>query len=471
MATSPPPNNQPTTPPTPDAASLEKARAALEKVGNTAAGIPQTGDTAPRNSRGTRPAEAKSGRLGTKLPTVNLGKSWKTYAAIAGGILLAGVGIYLGVFYPGQITLTTTPDYATITAGSTTATGSAEIRRWPGTVPVTVNAPGYVPFSDIITIGAGERKTRAITLREIPSPIRLSERRIQFPILDSERSSLLFLDPSEDTAYRLSLSNLAQANDDVITPSVLRDLTDLIWSPNRQLAFLKQGGTTKLYDFKRYDLVNQTTTDWPAGIGAIDWRPDGEKVAYYYEPGDGERSLIRATKDNSEVERLYNFAEDSISNPKLAWSPDAKYIAVWTDQLYLFDVFAKTLTPVEGVDATDAVRWLPTSTGLIAQTKTNALLHITTDAISNDLNRPGAIDQLIPLADGKGFVQATTATNGTVALEHIALNDGAATPYATTGLTGLTPTNLMLDDGEQTLYFTAAGQPYAIALDTGEYSQ
>ncbi|MBI4032731.1 hypothetical protein HY374_03435 [Candidatus Berkelbacteria bacterium] len=489
MADTPPPPNPAPAPmpaqPAGDQASLEQARAALGQVRIAPSAKPEvetppviaseaepsrgvgTSPSAPRNDA-PLPHPAKPARR--LFPSIGApAGSWKLYAFIAGGLVAAGALIYVVLFFPATLALTGEPPSATVTIGQKSADGFLRASRWPGRVTVAVTAPGYVPYMSTVTLGVGERAAQTITLRPLASPRQLSEQRVQFPVLDEGRSSLLYLDPAAKAGFRLGITKPEKPTTDAITPATLEGITNLIWSPNRQLAFLKLGSATKLYDFKRYDLVNQTVTDWPAGIGSIDWRPDGEKVAYYFEPGTGERSLVRATKDNGELERLYNFADANITNPELQWSPDAKWIAVRTEKLFLFDVFAKTLTEVPGAAGVNAVRWLPTSTGLLAETSGGQLIAVGIDAKTTELGRAGTLDDVVPLADGKAFIQATALPNGTVTLERVKLEERRVTPYVTDGLTGLVPTNLLLSEDEETLYFTAAGQLYALTLDDGTY--
>lgn len=460
------------TPPAQDQAALDRARAALGQVGAPSLGGPSaiSRQSPAANTTVPTPKSAAQPRspVASGIPRL-ASLSWKLYAAIAGGFVLAGLLVYFLIFFPATLAVTASPEGAVIGIGDQTATGSLTVRHWPGHVAITVTAVGHVTYQETATLGAGQKQTVTVALRPLATPTPLTDQRVQFPVLDEARSSLLYLDPAAKTAYRLGLTDRTTSTATPITPASLDGITDLIWSPTRQLAFLKQGSTTKLYDFKRYDLVNQTTTDWPAGIGSIDWRPDGEKVAYYFEPGTGERSLIRATKDNGEVERLYSFADSTVTNPELTWSPDAKYLAVRADRLYLFDVFAKTLAEVEGTTGVAAVRWLPTSNRLLAERGDGTLISVSTDAKATDLSQSGRLATIAPLADGTAFVRARAEANGTVTLERVSLADGTSALYATDGLTGLVPTNLLLANDDQTLYFTSAGRLYALALDEGTY--
>lgn len=480
------PTPAPPVPPAQDGAALEAARAALE----TAAAKTPTGGEPPRavpNEPATlkpdqpvTPTETRS-ELTPPVPAptapplrrpADIGPSWRLYALGAAGVLALGAAFFFLVYWQATLTVRATPETTTLTLGSTSGTGTLTTKLRPGTYTVTGTLPGHHPFSMTVTLGIHERRELAIGLREVPNASRLSEQRVQHLALSAEDTNptLLFLEPHTGVAYRLFTQNPAQPVSERITPDTLRNVEELRWSPNRQLALIRQDGRLKLYDFKRYDLVNQTVTEWPTEIRAIDWRPDGEKVAYVFHGGDGERTIIRAGKDNSEPERIFNLKNAGLDNPSIEWSPDGKQLSLLENgKLYILDVLTATLSAVrlEGVRSTS---WLPTSDRLIASTaQSGQLVIIPLDGEPTALSQTGHVDELVATKDGTRIILARL-DQGNVVFEAIELATNTVTPYVLGAGLSIQPKHLILSPDEQTLYFTSAGQPYALTLDDGAYT-
>lgn len=394
-------------------------------------------------------------------------------------LLLAVVlGILFFVFiWPARVRVAITPASASITLGEHSATEVLEKSVQPGEYDLVAELAGYVPLKRHLTLGLNSMTDLNITLRTMPQPVRLTNTAVQFLALDSDRQSVVYLEPGTNTAFRLLLDSVTTTlptgqvtpTIDPITPPTLSALSDMNWSPNRQLAFLKlSGNVTKQYDFKRYDLVNQVVRDWPQGVGSIDWRPDGQKVAYVYEPTGGERSLIRATIDNTEQERLLNLDEAQLPSPTIAWSPDSTYLSlIANEHLHLFEVFPKTLQPIEGLSAVRQARWLPNSSGLIVWTADHALFHVTLDGTVTDLNLVAGLDQVAIMSESDALVLARGVGNA-VEIQRLGLTDQTLTPYVFQTTEELFPANVLLTD-VSTLFFTSAGRLYALRLDTGQY--
>ncbi len=394
--------------------------------------------------------------------------SGRTWVFLGLGILGLGLIVFFAFFYRATLTITAQPDSAAIIVDETQVSGQFRGMLTPGEHTLRVTAPGFIPYESILSLGVGEERQLSIALRPLPQPTTLTDQQVQFVVLDQERASLLYLAPEERTAFRLFPDDLDEPVLDEITPAVLENIADMIWSPERQLAFLKVNGATKLYDFKRYDLVNQEIRDWPGGIGSVDWRPDGEKVAYAFAPDTGERTIIRANRDNSEAERIFNFAATDIVNPIIAWSPDAKYLSVLTDKLYLLDVFSKSLTELVTDERVAAVRWLPDSSGLVYEDGNARLKVVELDATKRDLGQTGSLVQLALFADSQTAVLAKNRGQASELLR-IDLLTGETVPYVFQPIPTLAMRDLLLSADETVVYFRSAGELFALPLDTGEY--
>jgi hypothetical protein len=446
---------------------------------------PIAGKQTAKPSPQQQPAVASPTKLpGFKLPSIKTAKlptiqrpiiklasvPWRIIFTILGVIIVVGVAAFFLFFWKATVTITSTPIDALIQIADQSATGLMKAVLQPKTYHLSVKRQDFIPYEIDLKLNVHEKRNLEITLRDIPTPMQLSDKLVQFMTLDPDRTSLLFLAPNQKIVYRLILKDLVHPTLDNITPDPgsIEGITDFIWSPNRQLAFIKLHDITKQYDFKRYDLVNQETHDWPAGVGSIDWKPDGEKVAYDYEPVDGERTIIRATKDNSEQERIFNLLGTTITHPKLKWSPDSKQLSFVTTELHTLDTFSKELKTFDKLGPIKDALWLPTSTGLIVQGQDDQLSLVTLTGEVTKLGVTGNIDQVVSFSDGKAVV-FTRERNSKTEFYRIQLDTQAQSPYIFRSQAPLAPTNLILSKDEKTLFFVSAGHPTALTLDTGQY--
>jgi Tol biopolymer transport system component len=161
-----------------------------------------------------------------------------------------------------------------------------------------------------------------INLKEKPEPLTIS-RNAKFLNKGNDFNDFYYL--AEGTLFKArgkaSDSQRVQITEQrAITNPRIADVTDMIWSPTKDLALLKKPDQVNLFDFKKYDFVNQTEELWGKNIGSIAWSPDNSKVAYYYAPSSGEKSLVFSNLTNKEMNRVLNLNEQKIDNPLLRWS-------------------------------------------------------------------------------------------------------------------------------------------------------
>jgi dipeptidyl aminopeptidase/acylaminoacyl peptidase len=191
-----------------------------------------------------------------------------------------------------------------------------------------------------------------ISLKEAPRPVAIDETG-QFMTLQAGTNDLYYLGNNGGAIYKTNVglndTGEVKLEGRAITNSNLGGIDDIVWSPKKDLALFKKSDGIYLFDFKKYDFINQTENPWGSDIGDIAWSPDNSKIAYSYAPPAGEKSLIFANLDNSKPERVLNLKELNIENPLLRWSPDSEWLLIIAQNnskiktLYLFNAYSRQI--------------------------------------------------------------------------------------------------------------------------------
>lgn len=285
--------------------------------------------------------------------------------------LLAGAA-YIFFFYQSTLEIAVSVENAKITIDNKSA--SAGINKIkPGKYTLKIEKDGFVPYSKEVEVKYFKKVSLSIVLKEIPQIISIYNGEAIYLAYNKEYDLYLFYVPSEAAIFRLAADKVGENKEAPLltTPHYLKNVVDIIWNPDRLTAVLKiknekailadtpfsnpavaEGEImTYLYDFGRYDLLHQEAKFWAAGIGDLKFTPKGDQVAYFFEPGTGEKSLVIANKDNSSINRILDLR--SFEKPTLSWSPDLKNIVLVnkstdypTNKIYVFNLIEKTLSPV-----------------------------------------------------------------------------------------------------------------------------
>lgn len=280
----------------------------------------------------------------------------KKILSIVGVVLVLGLLIFVLFFYKATIKFNPNPSNARIDIADISRTGQTKIKLSPGTYHVKVSSPGYVDYESTLTAKIAQTINVNKPLVKLPQPEKLTKDSAQFLTSSTDNKTLFYLGDSGKTLFRITNASTTDLRRiEAITPSTFSDIRNVIFSPTQELAILKKDDGTYLYDFKRYDLLHQEIHPWGNDIGNIVWSPDSEKVVYYYQNSTGEKTLIRAPKDNSSQERIYNFKDTTIVNPILDWSKNGQKILLVSNDLYIFDLYSKSLKQLtKGGGITDA---------------------------------------------------------------------------------------------------------------------
>lgn len=292
---------------------------------------------------------------------------------------------------------------------------------------------------------------------------------MQFVTFTQDGKDLLYLSNNGKTIYKLNSASSDQPQTPyAITPDVFSAIQDIIWNPNKELAIIKNTtGNTSLYDFNRYDLLHQENFDWGADIKGIAWRSDGEKTIYYYAPASGEQSLIRADKNNSAIEKILDMRPYNLGSAKISWSADQQKVLLLTSKIYLFDVYTKTITPLEQVTEVTQAQFTPDSQQIIYQNSGSIyLLDLSTKAIE-DLGIKTTLDRIVWL-DQTNFIYAETIDDkDQFAKYNLTTKEKITYDYNTEQ--NLKATNLLLSANPDKLFFISNSYLYSLKLENKQY--
>lgn len=228
----------------------------------------------------------------------------------------------------------------------------------PGTHTIKVEADGYIGTTREVTFKRGFTTKISLDLKEMPKQ-ELIESAGTFLSKGKEANQFLYLGDNGTTLIRATVtagdSGSLIIGKQALTDKRLSGINEIIWSPNNDLALFRKGSKINIFDFQKYDFVNQTEKLWGENIGSIAWAPDNTKIAYYYTPPSGERSLVFANTDNSIQTRILNLNDETlqIENPILRWSPDSRWLLLIPqsktysqNKIYLLDTYSKIVRPI-----------------------------------------------------------------------------------------------------------------------------
>lgn len=294
-------------------------------------------------------------------------KKTKYIVVVSSTVLILLIVILIALMGRATLIIKTQPANAIVRVNNAplelNSQGEKKIFVKPGLTTITVEADGYISSKKNVNLKKAGTLKYEVSLMPDPLPIALNEDQninidVQALTLANEENTILYLGDNSTALYKAEVkideNGIVKTvyNYKISNPS-LQGIQKVIWSPKKDSAIFKKNNGAFFFDFKKYNLVSQEEVKYGEYIGDIAWSPDDSKIAYYYAPPSGEKSLIFANKSNTEMTRVANFVEMGIDNPYLAWSPNSEWLIVIprnreldSNKIYLFNAYTRTFTTV-----------------------------------------------------------------------------------------------------------------------------
>jgi len=391
----------------------------------------------------------------------------KIIAYIVIGIIALGAGIFGFLYYNTHVTISAVPANAKITLSDQNLNNGERTKIKPGTYELKIELDDYIPYQQTVKLGIGANKLVSVSLRLLPVPEKVVNDMGKFAVLSVDKKSLFFLSNGGQTLFQIPDILVEKLTTEKISPDFFTGVTGIIWSPDRNLAIIKQDQKTSLYDFKRYDLLHQEITPFSDGIKNIVWSADSSSIIYYFAPSSGETTLIKATKTNTNEERIFNFKDTKIKNPQLDWSPDMLSVSiVANNELNIFDIYSKQLTTADvGKKVTEA-----------KFTPDNNIIFVSDDAVytcdktGGNLQKHNFLTNLnkVSFVDPSNLIIAEKQGNNYSFFAYNLIDD-VKTELVYNKKVQTNPINEILTTDGKNLYFESSGFLYRMKVDEGGY--
>lgn len=295
-------------------------------------------------------------------------KNKRTLLILSLGVIIFALLIYFVFLNKATLTVEVQPKNAQVTLNNAKQavnnSGVAKTRLVPGKYTLKIEANGFVPYKATLALKGGTSTSKKISLKTLPNVVALEDN-TSLPQFINDQA--FYLGDNHQAIFELAAGlndkNIpSEVAKKPITPDVFSNIDDIIFSPDQQLAIIKQGTDASLYDFNKYDIIHQDMKPFGTSIGSIVWAPDQSRLAYYYAPpattgtggqapSSGERSLIFSDVLNASPQRVADLT--GFNNPILHWSKNGDNILIIprntdssTNKVYLFDVYARELKSI-----------------------------------------------------------------------------------------------------------------------------
>ncbi len=250
--------------------------------------------------------------------------------SIAAAVIVLAVSfffLYLRSQKTGILILEPTPDLTVLLNGRAAVTEKNErgiyIPLYAGQYRIQLDKPGYLPFVQDIKANPGTLLELRPAFTLLPSVQETVGATIDFVRPSADKRSVYYLGQFRQRLFRLEVANQTTVP---LTDQPLSGVSDVQWGINPNVALITQTDGTFLHEIPRFNFQNQIYTKIGGTeiISAV-WDPNNsERIAAAYFTSSGEKSLVLANKQFTEITRVASLP--AVPTPKLAWSPDSYYL-------------------------------------------------------------------------------------------------------------------------------------------------
>ena len=399
-------------------------------------------------------------------------------------VIFLSLLIYILFFMRGKVAVEVVPTSAVVTLDNKPApiiNGFARFSTKFGTHILRVETDDYIGFKEEFKINRGKNYSRKISLKKAPQPIEIASSASNIAIKDDE----IYFQSKEDHLFYLAKINVKSdgtaelTEKKAITSAPIDNFQKVIWSPNKEVILIKQGQSVDLFDFKKYDFVNQNRVRFGDNIGDIAWSPDNSRVAYFYNP-PGEKSLIFADVNNNNITRALNFAKYDIDDPYLAFSPDSEWMVIIPrnkdyakNKIYLLNVYTREFKAVsdqgeqkEAIFSANSDKIIYSSFSGDKMNKSSRLLGI----MNLDGSDKKTVDLAAKASDGRYWKDANKiflpSNNENSKLVLVDVNDAKTTEFFFSGQKNLSIDSVCLNEDKTAAIFTSNDKLYFVKLES-----
>ncbi|MFA6423084.1 MAG: PEGA domain-containing protein [Patescibacteria group bacterium] len=249
----------------------------------------------------------------------------KAIPLVLGLLIFVTLG-YIYFFSKGTLNIESTPKEVTVYANEKPITLNAKLKT--GNYIIKVAKDGFVSFFRNIKINPGITTTISPILAELPKPIEIAK-------------NAAYVTKYKDNIYYLSNGALYKHinnQDQKITSENFGNASKIVFFPDEQNCLVQRGNELFFYEFRRYDLVNQTQKSIATKINDFALSPDQDKIAYTSYPDSGEKLLILSDNNGQNSKIILNLKSLNLNNPKLMFTPDGLKVLIAENDLYLLDL-------------------------------------------------------------------------------------------------------------------------------------
>ncbi len=261
-------------------------------------------------------------------------------------LALAGF-VFWRYFYLDVLVLDIIPTEATVTVnGTPVADRTLHLKQ--GSYQLVISAPGYRSQSFSYSARLGGHTTKRVELVSLPKPQKVIDSAMHSLRTNADHSILYFA--QDDTLYRLNLTEAGQPAEP-ITPK-LNGIRRVDWAPDFSLAILyRQNGEVGVYDFNRYDLLNQSYKAMTQPVTDTAWDVSGTSFYYLTKLPDGISLLVQADRSGNDLVRYDHLGIPANRKVRLVQGPTNEVMITGADPAVPDDIISsnnhtRTVIPI-----------------------------------------------------------------------------------------------------------------------------